>query len=278
MLRPDLLIGPALVGVIFNAFLTGCFSVQTYVYYTRYSSDRWEFKSMASLLAIFEFVKFASELYGIWELTVAVVETGNTPLVTTSAAMKIVALLTPLTDGTVQSFFIFRLWRISRSLAPALVGILLLVTSQVSGYMAVARVFNATSELVLASEVSMRIIMGLAFGARVMCDGWTSAFVVLYLRSIRQTVRFGTERSAFGKLILWTVETGVRTSIVTAVVLVTYLVCGPTNYVWMAPFAIIGSVYANVLLATMNGRWILQGHWAGDEECRSKGVNALSPT
>lgn len=101
---------------------------------------------------------------------------------------------------------------------------LLLLTSQVSGYMAVERVFHASSELRLASEVTTRTVIALALGARIACDGWTSTFIVLHLRSIRNSVKFEAlvtcpeftlfisqmmtfyrrDRSIFGELILWT--------------------------------------------------------------------------
>ncbi|EIW78775.1 hypothetical protein CONPUDRAFT_74383 [Coniophora puteana RWD-64-598 SS2] len=43
-LNPSLLVGPAEAGILANAFLTGAFFVQSYIYFTKFSEDKWPFK------------------------------------------------------------------------------------------------------------------------------------------------------------------------------------------------------------------------------------------
>jgi len=189
-------------------------------------------------------LKFGVEMVTLWEWTVDVVEEGFSALETISTSIKMVGVLVVVMELIVELFFLFRLWRLSKSLVPTLIGLLLLLTACILGFVALARAYATENQLISASQPTNRTITALAFGAHAMCDAWISGLVVICLRSQRNINR-SRIHSVLDKLILWTLETGICTSFVVTITLVAYLLFGSTN--------------------SMNGRWIVQAHLDGDD-------------
>ncbi|KAG1783014.1 hypothetical protein EV702DRAFT_1059582 [Suillus placidus] len=55
------------------------------------------------------------------------------------------------------------------------------------------------------------------------------------------------------RLVLWTMETGLIASLV-AVLVMSFFLAMKNNYIWIGLYAILASVNANSLLASLNGR------------------------
>ncbi|KAG7088545.1 hypothetical protein E1B28_012527 [Marasmius oreades] len=70
--------------------------------------------------------------------------------------------------------------------------------------------------------------------------------------------------SLISTLIIYTLTTGLMTSVIDIVIVITFTTM-PTNYVWLAFFWIVGRCYVNSVLAALNSRDSLRGRVAARE-------------
>lgn len=237
-----------------NAFLTGCFAVQTYVYFTRFSTDRLWVKLVVILLQLLEAAHLFVSSAVMWEMTVIIMENPASALLVSYAEVALV-LVTIWMEFTSQVFFLYRLWAISSARLPTVFGIALSLVSQMTGYTAVAKslVYREMNEF----KEEARVVLIITFTTKVACDMWIAACISVYLWGRRKSSSFSGTRRMLDTLILWTVETGLCTSIAGFLALVLFTADGGNN-IWLGVFIFSGSVYANTIVAVINGRWIFQ--------------------
>jgi len=259
----SLIIGPVEAGVLANAFVTGAFFVQAYIYFTRFPEDRWLFKAVASFLTAFQLAHFVCECAVLWEMTVVAMESPLS-LLTIDKPMVAVILLTAIVAFVVQSqsFFVYRLWKISeKSWMPTTCGVFLTCLRHVPGLMTVAKACIYPEAMEYYSRAHISII--LAFASAFISDIWVSSVIAYYLWTKRRIGTFSTTSRIIDRLILWTVETGLCICLISSLSLILFL-AQPHNYVWISAYALFGSVYANALMAALNGRWILHNRSHAD--------------
>ncbi|EIW78844.1 hypothetical protein CONPUDRAFT_74435 [Coniophora puteana RWD-64-598 SS2] len=221
---PSLIVGPVEAGVLANAFVTGAFFVQAYIYFTRFPEDRWLFKAVASFLMALQLAHFVCECAVLWDMTVVAMESPLS-LLTIDKPMIAVILLTAIVAFVVQ----------------------------VPGLMTVAKACIYPEAMEYYPRAHISII--LAFVSAFISDIWVSSVIAYYLWTKRRIGTFATTSRIIDRLILWTV--------VSRYFIMAFL-AQPHNYVWMSAYALFGSVYANALMAALNGRWILHNRSHAD--------------
>ncbi|OJT07753.1 hypothetical protein TRAPUB_1345 [Trametes pubescens] len=98
---------------------------------------------------------------------------------------------------------------------------------------------------------SLKVSLYLNFASAVLAD---AAVAVTLLCLLRGTKTGNPRRdSAVGRLILYTVNTGLLTAADAAVALLTYGIM-PRNFVFFAPYMILSHFYTNALFASLNAR------------------------
>ncbi|KAL4072334.1 hypothetical protein J3A83DRAFT_3020002 [Scleroderma citrinum] len=211
----DVTLGPALIGTTVASCLFGCSVVQTYGYYRRFPLDTL-----------------------ILKLLVALVITVN-------------LIITPFICYLVQLFFAYRLFKFSGSWLLAAVCIILGGISFVGTLIDAARALNRKSMHGNMNAQYWLTVLSLVSGA--VCDLIITAGLVFYLRKRRAVIKVSRTIDLIDKLTIWSIETGLVTSI-NAVFVTIFFSIQRTTFIWIGLYMVLGDVYTNVFLAALNSR------------------------
>ncbi|KAJ7659094.1 hypothetical protein DFH06DRAFT_1089891 [Mycena polygramma] len=249
----DTTFGAFLIGTLVSYALFGVVTVQVYIYYDRFPQDSRTMKAMVAALWCGELahtVSIASALY-----TMIITNFGHPEhLIVLPTSLPVAAFVGSLVAFGVQSFFAFRIYRLSRSLwIPCLCWALSLFRLVPSNVILFA--FGVTDP---AAEIISR--WGSLFDALWAASAVNDIIIAVSLvYSLYHHRSSASERTAaiVDKLIAWTIETGLVTS-VASIVLMSVFITMPTNFVWLSIFVIIPRLFSNSFLASLNSRAALR--------------------
>ncbi|KAH9481559.1 hypothetical protein JR316_0006086 [Psilocybe cubensis] len=244
--------GPLLLGYMFNWGLFGALSVQVYMYYMSFPKDRLYMKCL---------------VYGLYLLEVA-----QTGIVTHDAfdgyakgfgnlkalhsihlEWLCVPIFSGIVSGTVQIFFAYRIYYLSRSKA---IGIAICVIALTE---ATAAIIGG----VQAATVDLQRLQSAAFASTTIwlagsavCDIIIAGCMSYFLS--KKDTAFKATRTVINKLIRLTIETGTLTATVATIDIVLFLAFRHNNY-HTAPATILAKLYSNTLLMICNSRMRIVG-------------------
>jgi len=164
-------------------------------------------------------------------------------------------LLNGITEACVQGFFSFRIYRLSRKLyIPCLVWILAVVQLLLS----LLPVVEGSKENILISsfETEQTWVVYSTMGVSALNDIIIATTLVYYLYKERSDVEKRTV-IVLDKLIQWTIETCVITSTAAILELICFAIM-PENFTWIAVDVLLGELFTNSLLASLNSRATLR--------------------
>ncbi|KAJ6489732.1 hypothetical protein C8R45DRAFT_1138365 [Mycena sanguinolenta] len=262
------LTGPLILGYMWSYCLYGVLVIQTYMYTERFPNDRRGLK----ILGILPF-NFLCNLIQMFHLIVWVMfffETLFTVLMTIAAwtmfgsgwgdrnailqfnwTWGVLPLLSGIHSGLAQGFYIWRIWRLTQQLwLPIPIG--LCVFTQLFGLYWFAIKFNI-AHWRIASLPPLSAAVTVWMIGSVACDVLiTLALTGILWRHKRQT-KYAETSGILNRLIRMSIETGALTS-VTAIVEISLWLSWERFYYHFVPFLILGKLYSNVLMATLNCR------------------------
>ncbi|KAI1793342.1 hypothetical protein LXA43DRAFT_1092886 [Ganoderma leucocontextum] len=253
-------LGCIVIGMVVSSILYGITILQTFIYYRENVNDFMRVKVLVGLLCFFDTVATVSITIGAWiffvedfsmQATMPVVK-GPPALALETGANAFIAALT-------QLFFAYRLWIFSGKntvLTGAIVAFALL--SLGPGLWTAAFFLDASSLFHLATT-KVRIIASLANGLSAICDILIALGLCYYLHISRSG--FKNSDSIIDRLMLYMIECGALTALCQTCILVTFAVL-PGRLVFIPFQLVVGKLYCNALLATLNVR---------------KSIRALSP-
>ncbi|KAG1755402.1 hypothetical protein EDB19DRAFT_402838 [Suillus lakei] len=248
----SIIVGPVVLGTLFDACLFGCLVIQTYVYYANFANDHRVIKVTVAAVFATQIAHMMCVSATLWNTAVnAYDDPSKLQILPLTACATI--LFTGITGALVESYFAFRLWKLSRKLLLPLLSLVLCVIAQVVSLVITVRAFNTTS--IAAFETDQNTSITLALTSRVLCDTILTLSMAWYLRKQRSV--FSRTTSTIDRLVLWTIETGLITSLV-AVLVISFFLAMKQNYIWVGFYAILASVNGNSLLASLNGRLIFR--------------------
>ncbi|KAJ7927729.1 hypothetical protein B0H13DRAFT_2553663 [Mycena leptocephala] len=250
--NPNLIIGVWEIGVLISCVLFGVSTTQTYTYYTRFPDDPAKMKALVALVWIGDVVRilcFGDTLY-IYTITDFIHPErifGPVPV-----SLAIGALFDGLVGFSVQGFFAVRIYTLSKKLLiPVLIWVLgflrlvgtiaMLVTALDSDSVVI---YVARWEWIFTSDFSLGVVNDVII---------TATLVFWFYRQRRDA--HGTTQAVMDKLIVWTMETGMITSITGITALFIKM---KANFIWMATIIVNGSLFSNSLLASLNSRTTLR--------------------
>ncbi|KAF8189832.1 hypothetical protein K438DRAFT_1971346 [Mycena galopus ATCC 62051] len=241
------------IGVLVSCVLLGVTTTQTYIYYTRFPEDPRTLKSLVAFIWVCEVVHavcaahtlYVSTVSGYYAQSTSAPSFFNAPV--TLGAVFVVA---GFVVAFVQGFFGFRIRVLSKKLyIPVLIWFLALI-----------RLVICTSIVSLRGVPAfLPKMMGFSTTAWILAvcnDLLITTTLVFFLRRQRAHVH---ERTIVisKKIITWSIETGMISSTL-GIIELTCFVTMPNNWVWIAIFTIEARLYANSLLASLNGRTTLR--------------------
>ncbi|KAG5723755.1 hypothetical protein E4T56_gene2209 [Termitomyces sp. T112] len=244
----DNTMGAALIGVFFAGILYGVSCVQTWYYFDKYQKDVWYIKALVGCTWTFDTIHQALISHTVYTY---VITNYNNPARLDDMVWSI--LLEVLFNGficlLVQGFLTLRVWRLSNHNVPLLLVIMSLVLSEFG----CSFVFTIKA-LKLKTWVQLEQLKGLSMVVNILAalgDGLIAGTLCYFLQ--RSRTGFKKSDTMISKLILFTVSTGVLTSICAIASLISILVW-PSTLIYAAFYFCLGRLYSNSVLATLNAR------------------------
>ncbi|KAF7355006.1 hypothetical protein MSAN_01416100 [Mycena sanguinolenta] len=245
----DNTMGSALLGCIFAAGLYGVSCVQTWYYFNRYgSTDHWYIKALVGLVFVCDSVHQALISHTVYWY---VITNYSRPEALSNLVWSILleVLFNGLIGLIVQSFLTMRVWRLSNRNKC----LTALTASLVLAEFGCSVVFTIQS-MQLYTWKELGQLKGLSMSVNVLgaaADFLIALILVFYLR--RSRTGFKRSDTMITKLIMFSVSTGLLTSICALASLISILVWGQT-LIYVAFYFSLGRLYFNSVLATLNAR------------------------
>ncbi|KAJ7237220.1 hypothetical protein B0H12DRAFT_113324 [Mycena haematopus] len=245
----DNTMGSALLGCIFAAGLYGVSCVQTWYYFNRYgSTDHWYIKALVGLVFVCDSVHQALISHTVYWY---VITNYSRPEALSNLVWSILleVLFNGLIGLIVQSFLTMRVWRLSnrnKYLTAVTASLVLAEFGCSVAFTIQSMQLHTWKELTELKGLSMSVnVLGAA------ADFLIALILVFYLR--RSRTGFKKSDTMITKLIMFSVSTGLLTSICAVASLVSILVWGQT-LIYVAFYFSLGRLYFNSVLATLNAR------------------------
>ncbi|KAI0635115.1 hypothetical protein C8Q77DRAFT_1156458 [Trametes polyzona] len=244
---PSPTVGALLIGGIVGPMLHGLTCSQAFMYYGRSEKD-------PTFMRLYVFSIWCIDslnvfLVGHTLYYYFITSYGNPGVFQTPAwSLVLLVLVTSLVSFMVRGMFIKGIWHLSHE-NPILTGGLglLSVFDLVCGLILTVKGFNVKG----GGMESLKISLYLNFASAVLAD----AAVAVTLLNLLRGSKTGNPRrdSALGRLMLYTVNTGLLTAADATVALLTYAIM-PHNFVFLTPYMILSHFYTNALFASLNAR------------------------
>ncbi|PBK84126.1 hypothetical protein ARMGADRAFT_1055598 [Armillaria gallica] len=240
--------GVAFIGVVVAAILHGVSCVQAWYYFT-HQHDQWPLKSIVVAVIVFDTVHQALICHTVY--TYLITHYGNVAeLQRTVWSLMAEVFFNGFTAFLVQSFLALRVWRLSNRKILVTAIIALLVVTEFGcvitfGILALINV-HTFAELATLKYLSISV-NALAAAGDVLIAG------TLSLLLHRSRTGFQKRDTMINQLIIFTVNTGLLTSLCAVASLISILTA-PNAFIYITFFFCMGRLYSNSLLATLNAR------------------------
>ncbi|KIM81741.1 hypothetical protein PILCRDRAFT_488674 [Piloderma croceum F 1598] len=242
----DNLLGASLSGVVVSAVIYGITCVQTYLYYTKYSTtDLFAMKFMVAALCL----HLALVTMMVYHYTIS--NWGDViALSRTTWTLEVQIVVGGLLTLIVQCFFAHRIWRFSKNWA--LTGIIVLLSLLGLGFGVAFMVHGfQTQFFAIKGSKANSFLTATFLSGDIACDTLITLSMCYYLHKSRTGLK-GTD-TMINLLITYAIRTCLVTTVCTTLCLVTFNAL-PRDMIYQ-PFYFIGCrLYANSLLSMLNAR------------------------
>ncbi|KAF7296878.1 hypothetical protein MIND_00919300 [Mycena indigotica] len=255
----ELLTGPMLAGTQANWLLLGTLTLQVYKFFVCFPKERAWIKAMVYTLFILECTQTGVTSHFAYSLLV--LGWGN-PAVFAKLPWSSLAtpIFTGITSATVQIFFAWRIYTLKGEHLLAKLVCVLIVMASFLGLMSSLAAFVTDGLFAVTTELSK--LPPLMTGVKVwligsaVCDVLITISMLIILTQYRMKTPWKRTDSIITKLIYNVIETGAITTIVAVADVTLFIVSSQTN-LHQTPAFMLGKLYTNVLLATLNARAVM---------------------
>lgn len=240
--------GAFLIGVVVSAMLYGVTCVQTWYYFSRYFSDPWHIKLLVGAIFLSDSIHQALITHTVYTYLVTDFDNiGNLEKIVWSLSIEV--LFNGFTGFMVQSFLTMRVYQLSRKNVIATASVLSLVIAEfVIVIIYVAKAVKLTTFVQVPQIKSLSMCVNAVAAAG---DILITVFLCTFLHQSR--TGFHQSDTLINKLMLFSINTGLLTSVCAVMSLVSIIVW-PDTFIYIAFYFCLGRLYCNSLLATLNVR------------------------
>jgi len=240
--------GAAFIGVVVAASLWGVSCMQVWYYYETYLKDPWQLKLLVAAVLTFDTIHQLLITHTIYIYLVSnfaiVVDLGK---IVWSLIVEV--LFNGFTALLVQCFMTSRIWRLSNKNYLLTGTVFALVIAEfvcVIIYVVKALQITTFVELTALKHLSMVVNVLAAAG---------DVLIAIVLCIMLQKSRTGFKRTdtMIKKLIIFTMNTGLTTSICAVASLIS-IIAAPTSFIYIAFYFNLGRCYTNSFMVTLNVR------------------------
>ncbi|KZP30961.1 hypothetical protein FIBSPDRAFT_945468 [Athelia psychrophila] len=252
----DYSLGAYEVGVLISTFLYGVCTIQVYLYFVSARRDALKTRSLVLFVWVLDTLDTVFAWHRLYKVTVAQFGSPGTEEAP-DWSLNASGILASLVAASVQSFFAWRIHILSRKwpITIALwVGSVLIVAA------ATATVICQSGNIIDVAENYVRLIT-VTQALVALVDVINTVTLCRYLR-ISKT-GFSSTNDAINHIFLWTIQTGLVTTIAAIASLVVSVLL-PKTALWLSVALFQSKLYSNSLLASLNGRAFLQGELEKD--------------
>ncbi|CDO69414.1 hypothetical protein BN946_scf184791.g9 [Trametes cinnabarina] len=237
----------------------GITTLQTYMYMNRFPKDPWYIHWTVWSLLVLD----TSHIILSWHMTYyyLIINFNNPPALDNSVwSFNITVVVTAVITVIVHCFYARRVFILgNRSWTLVVLILSLSMVRLICGCIVTAKIFVLKKLALLPIKIPAEVGTGL--GAGTLADIIITSSLVYFLHghksgfNNRYVLQLDT---TLDKIIYWTVNNGLLTSVVGLVVIVTFSVM-PDNMVFLGVHLLLSKLYANSLLATLNFRQAQRG-------------------
>ncbi|KIJ57878.1 hypothetical protein HYDPIDRAFT_120233 [Hydnomerulius pinastri MD-312] len=246
--------GATLAAVYISLVFYGISILQTFIYYTKYPNDNTYLKLLVLFVFLLDTVHAFLTCIGVWDYLV--LHFGDLAYAgLTHPPLLLSVIVTSLVSSSVQSFFVYRIWFLSKDRFKWSFPVVLMpfVTAQ-PGYTANAMV--NTSVQAISGPFLTKLTNALN-GTATAVDISISIALCTLLAMGRTGFNENTDRMLL-RLIVISVNTGLCT-VVVAFLAIILLVVSPNDLIFTGVYCPLCTVYCNTLLASLNVRSYARG-------------------
>lgn len=244
----DPTVGAVEIGVMISIFLFGLVSVQTFGYYKKFSNDPWQLRTFVGVIWTLELTHCALSAHSVYWVTVT--NFGRTAVLNEiPPALGASVALSGIIGPAIQAFFAHRVLRLSRSWIIPSICWLLCILRCASLLVVTGASYTSDTLLHFKHKWDWILVTSLAISTAV--DVLIAGSLCYFLWK-RRDGAFARTTTVVDQLIMWSIQTGLLTSIGTVVMLILFLVVH--NHAWLAVFFVISRLFSNSLMASLNAR------------------------
>ncbi|KAJ6554874.1 hypothetical protein B0H19DRAFT_1154709 [Mycena capillaripes] len=247
------LTGPILAGTQVNWALLGTLTLGVYQFHVTFPNERAIIKALVYGIFLLEVVQTAITSHFAYA-TLVMGWGDHSVFVKLPWSSLATPIFTGITSASVQLFFAWRIYTLGgQSIIYRMVTVVIVLLALMQSLAAIisdAR-FAVTTNISEITKLMVGVKVWL-FGSAV-CDVVITTAMVVILSQYRAKTPWKRTDSLITKLIYNTVETGAVTSVM-AIADVTLFITLPTTNLHQTPAFMLGKLYSNVLLVTLNAR------------------------
>ncbi|KAL6307329.1 hypothetical protein BKA93DRAFT_100167 [Sparassis latifolia] len=246
--------GALLMGTFIASVAFGITLMQTYVYFTAFPNDPRLIHATVWVLLIFDTGHITLAWHMMYHWLILNFDNPEA-LGIVVWSLNITVILTGLITLIVQSFYARRVFILSnRNWFLTITIIILAIVRLVVGIVNAVKFFQL--KYIALFPKACGPIVGLSLGAGTAADVLITASLVYLLRGHK--TGFNVTDTIVNRIVFYTVNTGLLTSVVGIVVIITF-VSIPHDMIYFSIYLTLSKLYINALLATLNARRATRG-------------------
>ncbi|KAJ6482287.1 hypothetical protein C8R47DRAFT_1133555, partial [Mycena vitilis] len=246
-----LILGVMEIGVFLSLVLFGVVALQGCVYFHNCRSDRAGLKILVGSVLIFELGHSIASCHAIYYFTVTLAGVPELDKAANSYSLSLLPVFETLIIALVQAFFAYRIRILSGRIYISLICWALCFLRVVGGLsMATESFLDLPLEpdyFHFQDTYGWVITSALNVGA--VLDVLITLSMCVYIRQLYTAYSFPRSEQLIHRLIVWTIQTGLMTSLTSIAVVITFQTM-KHNFIWVALYTFLAKLYSNSLLVS----------------------------
>ncbi|KAH8810525.1 hypothetical protein DL96DRAFT_1627435 [Flagelloscypha sp. PMI_526] len=251
---------PFLLSLTIVAPLWGIIVAQTSAYFRNYRKDRMFLKILILVCLVLTTAQLVALVYAIyfWLVICRIPENYLFLGALTQSFVVGPIYIIYIVITVVQLFYAMRVWIVSNK-NKTITGIIVAMslTQLISGIAQVTYMVSIGNVRAVYSKFN-KVAGSIELASSMLCDIVISGALVWLLRGSKQSSFKGT-RHAIDRLVLYSVNIGLLTNLVSLVNLVTWLAAPEDNFIFAIFHFSLGKIYVNSMLVSLNARDKIRG-------------------
>ncbi|KAI0066610.1 hypothetical protein BV25DRAFT_1912664 [Artomyces pyxidatus] len=251
--RPSTVIGPLFVGNAINCLLMGTLVVQVYIFYVNFPRERLRIRLLVYGLLFLDILQTIFGLHLAWTWMIA---GWNNPALLEQPVLwpgATIPIMCGLVSGIVQLFYAWQIWSLSKTVIMRAIACLIVLVALCQSFSSIIASSLLLTSLTLENYLKLFPGFEVWLAGSFVADILISCSMIWTLYHAKTGTLWPQSHTLINRLIVNTIRTGSVTAVCAAVDLALFVGLSDGNY-HLAPAYILGKLYSNSLMATLNAR------------------------